>query len=62
MRRKLRVLVAIDTNFEPAVDYDYRRHFDEPDWETTRDVVLALERLGHSVVIVGVHRDVLKVA
>ncbi|HEX7124650.1 MAG TPA: hypothetical protein VF406_02595 [Thermodesulfobacteriota bacterium] len=62
MKRKLKVLVAIDTNFEPAADYDYRQHFEEPDWETTRDVVSALERLGHAVVIAGVHRDVLKVA
>jgi D-alanine-D-alanine ligase len=62
MRRKLKVLVAIDTNFEPGVDYDYRQHFEQEDWETTRDVVGALERLGHEVAIAGVHRDVLKVA
>jgi D-alanine-D-alanine ligase len=62
MSRKLRVLVAIDVNFEPARDYDYRKHFDDADWETTRDVVRALERLGHEVSIAGAYRDVLKLA
>lgn len=62
MRRKLKVLAAIDTNFEPAAEYDYRQHFEQEDWETTRDVVGALERLGHQVVVAGVHRDVLGVA
>lgn len=59
MRRKLKVLVAIDTNFEPGPAYDYRQHFEEADWETTRDVVGALERLGHEVRIVGVSHDLL---
>ncbi len=59
MRRKLRVLVAIDANFEPGPAYDYRRHFEEADWETTRDVVGTLDRLGHEVRIVGVCRDLL---
>ncbi len=61
MSRKLRVLVAIDTNFEPGPDYPYRQHFHEPDWETTRDVVGALERLGHDVRVFGVCRDLLPV-
>ncbi|HWP35070.1 MAG TPA: hypothetical protein VNM66_05675 [Thermodesulfobacteriota bacterium] len=61
MSRRLRVLVAIDTNFEPGLSYDYRQHFDEPDWETTRDVVGALERLGHEVQVIGVCRDLLPV-
>jgi D-alanine-D-alanine ligase len=62
MSPRLKVLVAIDVNFEPARDYDYRQHFEQEDWETTRDVVLALERLGHEVRVAGLCRDVVAMA
>jgi D-alanine-D-alanine ligase len=62
MRRRLKVLVTIDVNFDPAPGYDFRQHFGQGDWETTTDVVQALERLGHEPIIAAVHRDVLAAA
>jgi D-alanine-D-alanine ligase len=46
--RKLRVLVLFDTDYDPPIDQDYRRHMREID-EVEFDVTRALKRGGYEV-------------
>ena len=57
--KKLKVLVLFDIPHQPPGDSDYRELMrGAEEWKTERDVIAALQRLGHEVTSFGVFNDI----
>ena len=58
MSKTERVLVVFNAEGPTTLDQDYTEDLKKKDWETEKDVIQALEKLGHSYDILGVFDDV----
>jgi len=57
--KSLNILVIFDVGFKPPSNHDYSELFETEEWETERDIVRTLKKLGHEVRTFGLQNDVL---
>ncbi|MDD5584764.1 MAG: ATP-grasp domain-containing protein [Candidatus Omnitrophica bacterium] len=58
MNKKLKVLLAFDSPYATARGYDFSKEFEDPDWNTEKDVHRALCENGHEVRLLGLYNDI----
>ncbi|MBU2101912.1 MAG: ATP-grasp domain-containing protein, partial [Candidatus Omnitrophica bacterium] len=58
MPKPLNVLLLFDSPYAAARGYDFNKEFQDPDWNTERDVYQALIENGHAVRLLGLYDEV----
>jgi len=53
----MKVLIAFDFPIPPPEDENFSRHISADDWRPTRNVIEALQKLGHEVVPCAIYND-----
>jgi len=57
-KKKLKILVIFDMNFNPGKNNNYLRCLKRPEWVSDRDVILGLKKLGHDIKLLGIYNDI----
>ena len=57
MRRKLKILLILDSPYFVPRGYEFKEEFKDFDWDAERYARNALKELGHEVTMLGIHDD-----
>ena len=58
MRRKLKILLILDSPYFVPRGYEFKEEFKDFDWDAERYARNALKELGHEVTMLGIHDDI----